>query len=100
MIMGEKINVAELLKDCPKGMELDCTMFEGVTFNGINEQRIRYPIKINLKNGKALFLTAYGCLNHDVSAKCVIFPKGKTTWKEFVPPCKYKAGDNKLEKLV
>ena len=30
--MKEKINIAELLKDCPKGMELDCTMFENVTF--------------------------------------------------------------------
>ena len=25
--MKDKINIAELLKDCPKGMELDCTMF-------------------------------------------------------------------------
>ena len=23
----EKINIAELLKDCPKGMELDCILF-------------------------------------------------------------------------
>lgn len=27
----KKINVAELLKDCPKGMELDCAMFDNVT---------------------------------------------------------------------
>ena len=24
--MEKKINIAELLKNCPKGMELDCTM--------------------------------------------------------------------------
>ena len=29
----EKINVAELLKDCPRGMELDCTMYEDVCFD-------------------------------------------------------------------
>jgi hypothetical protein len=28
-----------------------------------------------------------------MGAKCVIFPKGKTTWKGFVPPCKFKDGD-------
>ena len=32
-IMNEKINIAELLKDCPTGMKLDCTMYENVTFN-------------------------------------------------------------------
>ena len=26
-------------------------------------------------------------------AKCVIFPKGKTTWEGFVPPCQFKGGD-------
>ena len=33
----EKINIAELLKDCPKGMELDCTMLDDVTFEGIKQ---------------------------------------------------------------
>ena len=26
--MNEKVDIAEHLKDCPDGMELDCTMFE------------------------------------------------------------------------
>jgi hypothetical protein len=29
MVM-EKINVAELLKDCPRSMELDCTMYNDI----------------------------------------------------------------------
>ena len=33
----EKINIAELLKDCPKDMELDCTMLDDVTFEGIKQ---------------------------------------------------------------
>lgn len=37
-------NLAELLKDCPKGMELDCPMYGGVTiFDNISEHRL-YPI--------------------------------------------------------
>ena len=35
----EKINVAELLRNCPKGMELDCTMYENVYFGGLSEDK-------------------------------------------------------------
>jgi hypothetical protein len=35
----EKINVAELLKDCPKGMELDCTMYENVYLGEVSENK-------------------------------------------------------------
>lgn len=41
------INIAEILKDCPKGMELDCAMFENVTFEGIKQDE--YPIIIKVK---------------------------------------------------
>ena len=33
----EKLNIAEILKDCPKGMELDCTLFEDVHFDCIDD---------------------------------------------------------------
>ena len=97
MIMGEKINVAELLKDCPKGMELDCMMYENVELDFIeqNPESI-YPIHCLLKlNGgcNTLVFTHNGCSDRHPNAKCVIFPKGKTTWKGFVPPCEFKAGD-------
>jgi hypothetical protein len=38
-------------------------------------------------------LTENGYFNFDLGAKCVIFPKGKTTWEGFIPPCKFKDGD-------
>lgn len=41
--MKNRINIAELLKDCPKGMELDCLMFENLYFDKV-EQDCRYPI--------------------------------------------------------
>lgn len=86
------VNVAELLKDCPIGMELDCTMFDNVTFEGIDA--VGYTeIMIKIPNG--LFrLTKEGCFSRNNEyAKCVIFPKGKTTWEGFVPPCEFKDGD-------
>ena len=88
----EKINIAELLKDCPKGMELDCVMFENVTFEGIKHDE--YPIIVKIKEPPmALSLTKTGGWNLYNSAKCVIFPKGKTTWEGFVPPCEFNDGD-------
>ena len=89
-----KINIAELLKDCPKGMELDCLVFEDVTLYKIDTDiENEFPIRIKTKNDYFLDLTKYGTYSNVEEAKCVIFPKGKTTWKGFVPPCKFKDGD-------
>ena len=91
----EKINIAELLKDCPSGMELDCTMYDGVFLLNVDDddEDITFPINVGREGGYNISLTKYGqCTNRDF-AKCVIFPKGKTTWEGFVPPCKFKVGD-------
>ena len=80
----EKINVAELLKDCPKGMELDCTIWDNVVFDHI-DMKSDYPIHIKKMGGEE-YLTEEGCFNFDLGAKCVIFPKGKTTWEGFQRP--------------
>lgn len=88
----EKINIAEILKDCPSGMELDCTMFDDVTFVGVNPQR-EFPIEIKV-DCHTKYLTKEGCyhrLDCIPGAKCVIFPKGKTTWEGFKRP--FKDGD-------
>ena len=90
--MEKKINLVELLKNCPQGMELDCVMYDNCTFKGIED--LGYiDILINTPSG-IIRLTKEGCfVRHDDNAKCVIFPKGKTTWEGFVPPCKFKDGD-------
>lgn len=83
----EKINVAELLRDCPRGMELDCVLFDDVKF----EECTVDCIYIRLNNGGLFVLTKYGnCLEFN-NSKCIIFPKGKTTWKGFHRP--FKDGD-------
>ena len=90
--MENKINIAEILKDCPSGMELDCTIWDNVVLDHINMTR-DCPIYIRIKGDGYEQLTKYGQWNHSNNAKCVIFPKGKTTWEGFVPPCKFKDGD-------
>ena len=82
--MENKINVAELLKDCPKGMELDCAIYENVTLIQVREG-CDYPIVIETPNGQML-LSKYGCFLKNELAKCIIFPKGKTTWEGFHKP--------------
>ena len=42
----EKINLVELLKDCPKGMELDCTMYNKVTLLNVNIEDTCFPIRV------------------------------------------------------
>lgn len=85
------VNVAELLKDCPEGMELDCAMYETVTLNRVLDG-LAYPIRIKTPDGLVL-LNEYGCYSNNKHAKCIIFPKGKTTWEGFIPPCEFKDGD-------
>lgn len=87
----EKLNIAEILKDCPKGMELDCTMFENVKFNYIKEDST-FPIRCFIENDNSrVSFNEYGEFNIHPNAKCVIFPKSKTTWEGFQRP--FKDGD-------
>jgi hypothetical protein len=92
-IMEKKINIAELLKDCPKGMEFDCSIHtRPVIFNCVKMES-DYPIKISSKDGFSHSLTYWGSIYNCEGAKCVIFPKGKKTWEGFVPHCQFKDGD-------
>ena len=92
--MENKINIAELLKDCPKGMELDCALYDNVFFDGIDTNDDNFPISLyykhnNIKNGFSV--TKYGTYYNHQNSKCIIFPKGKTTWEGFQRP--FKDGD-------
>ena len=89
--MENRINIAELLKYCPKGMELDCTLYDNVTFDRVSFDG-DYPIKVDTPKGE-LILNKYGQYFNNEFSKCVIFPKWKTTWDGFVPPCNFKDGD-------
>ena len=91
--MDKKFNIAEILKDCPDDMEMDCLLFEKpvtcVDLSGGD----RYKITIKTSSGELLFLTKEGYLHDREDSKCIIFPKGKTTWDGFVPPSKFKDGE-------
>lgn len=88
----EKINIAEILKDCPKGMELDCTIFDDVHFDYIDD--VSDIINCYIQDSKhkiGISFSKYGCYSNISKSKCAIFPKGKTTWEGFQIP--FKDGD-------
>lgn len=93
--MENKINVAEILKLCPTGMKLNCTMYDNVFFDKIDENIVFAIRCYTINNGikTDINFTSFGTCTTDDGAKCVIFPEGKTTWKDFVPLCIFKDGD-------
>lgn len=97
--MENKINIAELLKDCPNGMELDCTILDSgakVFLKEVLSDDFAYPIAVTVKYNDIEYpksFTKYGAFNDLPYCKCVIFPKGKTTWEGFAPSCEFKDGD-------
>ena len=84
--MKEQLDLVKILKDCPKGMPLDCEIFNGtVTFSRIvNDEQ--YPIEIKINDDYKEYLTKYGIYVDRSFCKCVIFPKGKNTWEGFQRP--------------
>ena len=88
----EKINIAELLRNCPKGMELYSPIFGKVYLNKIRPH-LAIVVTTDKEQGyfkeEFLYDGRYG-----MNGKCMLFPsKDKTTWEGFVPTCKFKVGD-------
>lgn len=88
----EKINIAELLRDCPQGMELYSPIFGKVYLDKVRRY-LAIIVTTDRKQGDSkeefLYDGRYG-----MNGECMLFPsKGKTSWEGFVPPCQFKDGD-------
>ena len=90
--MENKINIAELLKYCPSGMPLDCAMWDNLYFDRVEYDMIYCYYELDGYRNSTIFCKD-GCYSAHKLSKCVIFPKGKTTWEGFVQPVTYKDGD-------
>lgn len=97
--METRIDVAKILAKCPSDMELNCVMFENLYFDCIDYSLKNCPFPICCyyvnDNGvrNSVRFSKYGTYLNISDDKCVIFPKGETTWKGFVPPVEFKDGD-------
>lgn len=90
--MNENLNLAEILKDCPKGMELYSPIFGEVYLDKIRPH-LAIVVTTDKEQGdikeEFLYDGRYG-----MKGECMLFPsKGKYTWEGFVPPCDFKDGD-------
>ena len=90
--MSEKINIAELLENCPKGMELYSPIFGKVYLD-----KVRPHLGVVVTTDKEqsdfkeefLYDGRYG-----MNGECMIFPsKDQRDWSKFETPYKFKNGD-------
>lgn len=90
--MNENLNLAEILKDCPRGMELYSPIFGEVYLDKIRPHLAIVVTTDKVQGGsKAEFLYdgRYG-----MKGECMLYPsKAKKTWDGFVPPYDFKEGD-------
>lgn len=90
----EQINVAELLKDCPKGMELYSPMFGTVIFEGVRDTGRSILIDVTTSSNTSVQFYYDGKFNtYYTDSEVTLFPTKGKTWEEFVPPCQFKVGD-------
>lgn len=86
--MEKKINIAEILKDCPKGMELYSTIYGTVYFEGVRDTG--YAVLIDVKTSCNTEVQFYpdGKLNTYYSdSEMTLFPsKDVRNWKGFHRP--------------
>ena len=83
--MENKINIAEILKDCPKGTRLYSPMLGECTLDGVTPGV--FPIDVQCSHGYYSF-SEYGEYFDDCKeAECLLFPsKDCRTWEGFKKP--------------
>ena len=86
--MNEKLNLIEILKDCPKGTKLYSLMWGEVEFEGINYDR-PYPIVVKTKTKESNIedfatFTSSGIWSSEYSGECMLFPsQEQRDWRKF-----------------
>ena len=81
----KKINIAELLKDCPKGMELYSPIFGELKFNEVNT--INNRILVVQQNDYIAEFESDGRLINCKNGECLLFPsKDQRDWSKFQRP--------------
>lgn len=93
------MNIAEILKDCPKGTKLYSTIYGEVRLLSVNDNN-KYPITIEIDNDGAESFTSDGKLYFDYNGECTLFPsKDNRDWSTFKvlnKECKFKPFDKVL----
>lgn len=84
--MNENLNLAEILKDCPKGTKLYSTIYGDVELAGVYLKDDTYPIEIKIGEGSDMICdtTNDGRLLEEFPGECTLFPsKEQRDWTKF-----------------
>ena len=85
---NENLNLAEILKDCPKGTKLYSTIHGDVELVKVYIKDNAYPIEIKIgeSSGMICDFTNDGRLLGDFPGECILFPsKNQRDWSKFKP---------------
>lgn len=81
--MNENLNLYEILKECPKGTKLYCTVWGDVTFYSVDKDLISVRNTSGIINNFSLNGRFYK------EGECVLFPaKDQRDWSKFKVPVK------------
>ena len=84
--MNENINLAKILKDCPKGTKFYSTVYGEVAFNKINKG-CEYPIAFITSCNSNCDVTADGRHYELYYGECTLFPsRDQRDWSKFTAP--------------
>lgn len=75
------INIAEKLKNCPKGFELYSPLFGTVTFHSINDDKIIINTPLNCLHTFSIYGQYFGGYSN---SECLLFPsRQQKDWNDF-----------------
>ena len=81
--MNEKLNLVEILKDCPEGTKLYSPIFGDVEFVKVHNDG-DYPIEVKLSNNALDSFTKDGRIFAEHDGECMLFPsKYQRDWSKF-----------------
>ena len=84
--MNENIDLTKILKDCPKGWKLYCSIYGEVEFVCIDEYE-EYPIKVMVKRKFIDAFSGKGFIRRQYNIKGILFPsKDQIDWSKFTAP--------------
>lgn len=84
--MNKKLNLVEILKNCPEGTKFYSTIFGEVAFCYVDDV-ISYPIVFTRNDGNTETATSDGRFFKDYDGECSLFPsKDQRDWSNFTAP--------------
>lgn len=88
--MNENLNLAEILKNCPKGTKLYSTVYGEVELEKVTDS-VAYPIIVKLNDWRLgeeipIIFTSDGIMGVSCKGECTLFPsREERNWSNFKP---------------